>query len=142
MPTPGPLHWFLTLSPVRLLGQASYSIYLWHRPIIVFLDYGFFHFTSHAVAYRAATIVLLSIATGLASWRFAELPFRRPAGLVARRLAWISGLATVPLLTAVVIVATGGMPQRFPGVVTLVSSGSSDVGYLPLLHDTYSSDRR
>jgi peptidoglycan/LPS O-acetylase OafA/YrhL len=125
---PGPLHWLLTRSPVRLLGQASYSIYLWHWPIIVFLDYGYFHFTSHAFAYRAATIVLLSIATGLASWRFIELPFRRPAGLPGRRLAAISALATVPLLTAVVIVATGGLPQRFPGAVTLVPSGSSDVG--------------
>jgi peptidoglycan/LPS O-acetylase OafA/YrhL len=124
----GPLHWLLTLSPVRMMGQASYSIYLWHWPIIVFLDYGFFHFTSNAFVYRAVTIVVLSTALGLASWRLVELPFRRPAALRGTRLGWISGLALVPLLTAFTIAATDGMPRRFTGEVTLVSSGSRDVG--------------
>lgn len=125
---PGILHSLLTRKPVRLLGQASYSIYLWHWPIIVFLNYGFVHFSDYPFVYRAVTIVLLSLACGLASWRFIELPFRRPDGLRGKRLAAISTFATVPLLTAFVIAATSGLPQRFPGAVTLLSEGSADVG--------------
>ncbi len=30
------LHWFFGLAPLRWLGQISYSLYMWHLPILIF----------------------------------------------------------------------------------------------------------
>lgn len=125
---PGLVQGFLTQPAIRLLGQASYSIYLWHWPIIVFLDYGFVHYGAYPAVTRFASILLLSLAAGLASWCFVESPFRRRDSLRGKRVAGLSALATVPLLTAIVIVATGGLPQRYPSAVAQIAAGFKDVG--------------
>jgi len=67
--------WGLSLAPVRFIGLISYSLYLWHWPIIVFYAY-------HAGFNRELTLVpqvllvAASLIAAVISWRFIETPFR------------------------------------------------------------------
>jgi peptidoglycan/LPS O-acetylase OafA/YrhL len=70
--TPGP---FLALPPVRWLGDVSYSVYLWHWPLIVLAGYAIGHELrpTGIVAVLALTLVLAALTE-----RFVERPFRSP----------------------------------------------------------------
>ncbi len=71
----GPLNWLLTLGPMRWMGVRSYSLYLWHWPMLVIAarvlpsewpdQWG-------AAAAVAASLLLSDI-----SWRLLENPIRR-----------------------------------------------------------------
>ena len=64
------------LRPVQWFGGISYSLYLWHWPIIMFTPY----ITGQASAAPVmAMLLLLSIAVADASKRWIEDPFRAPA---------------------------------------------------------------
>jgi len=67
--TAGPLRSFLTLGPVVYTGKISYSPYLWHWPVIVFLR--FLYPTANPLW---AVPVMLPLA--VASYHFVENPFR------------------------------------------------------------------
>jgi hypothetical protein len=80
----------LSLPPLRFIGLISYSLYLWHWPILVFLK-----------GYRGGELALtdrwsaaaVSVVFAALSWRFIEQPFRNKL----RRLR----VPTKPLLTVV-----------------------------------------
>jgi len=101
----------LSLKPFTLIGKASYSVYMWHWPIIVFygLIYGFPTSTAEKFALATATL-----ATGFISWRLIEGRTRgRLARLAPAKTFFISFLACVPLLIfGVVSAAYNGLPQR------------------------------
>lgn len=66
----------LSLRPMVFVGLVSYSLYLWHWPLIVFLRYYLdreFHFL------EALAVVAVSLAVAALSYRFIEAPFRRAA---------------------------------------------------------------
>ena len=63
----------LGLAPLRFIGLISYSLYLWHWPVIVF---GSLLHQPRGVLDKA-TLVVISIVLAAASWRFVERPFRR-----------------------------------------------------------------
>ena len=66
----------LSLPPVRFIGLISYSLYLWHWPVLVFhrLLLG----EPHGLLPKCA-LMLLSVALAALSWRYVERPFRFPA---------------------------------------------------------------
>jgi peptidoglycan/LPS O-acetylase OafA/YrhL len=64
--TPGPLTRALDWRPLALLGVASYSLYLWHLPIVEALQPG-----------ALLLAVPLSIAVAVVSYRLIEAPFLR-----------------------------------------------------------------
>lgn len=63
----------LNTAPMRFIGKISYSLYLWHWPIIVFAKYYFFDHLN-----IAQMIPLFALCVGLSylSWRFVEQPVR------------------------------------------------------------------
>ncbi|KGJ77107.1 hypothetical protein GY21_08485 [Cryobacterium roopkundense] len=69
--------WFRTLSavrPVQLLGSISYSIYLWHWPLIVF--WPFIADGPWGVQQKLAVLGLTGV-LAFGTWRYVELPFQR-----------------------------------------------------------------
>lgn len=72
-----PLVRLLTLRPVRAIGAISYSLYLWHWPVVVL-----FRWTVglDQPTYQAA-VVVLSLLLAVLSWRFVENPVRRSAAV-------------------------------------------------------------
>ncbi|WP_338518261.1 acyltransferase family protein [Alteromonas gracilis] len=64
----------LTTRPMRFIGKISYSMYLWHWPIIVY--YRIYVSERHFNATEQATLTLLSIIAGYVSWKFVEEKFR------------------------------------------------------------------
>ena len=101
----------LSLRPVVWLGLISYSLYLWHWPLLTFMK-----LTSPGgqTAWPTAVVVALSVGLAALTWRFVEKPFRDPRFL-SRRAIFSLALAGVVLLGAgsgAVLVARG-FPQRF-----------------------------
>jgi peptidoglycan/LPS O-acetylase OafA/YrhL len=107
---------------VQAFGRASYSIYLWHWPVLVFVSYVSILPASPVVRLAA---VVLSVVLGFVSWRFVEVPTRR-----APWRAWGYALAVGSIVvlagTGFIIGRQGGMPGRLPGEVVTVASLSKD----------------
>jgi peptidoglycan/LPS O-acetylase OafA/YrhL len=71
----GVCHRILTQRPVVYVGKISYSLYLWHWPVMVFATY--LGATSHTWA-----LLVLIFVLSIASYEFVEQPTRRRAGAI------------------------------------------------------------
>src|SRR3984893_9141782 len=70
------IHRLLSLPALTAVGRASYSLYLWHFPIIAFASY----VELTGLHWQAkTTICLVSLAASFLSLRYIELPFRLPS---------------------------------------------------------------
>lgn len=101
----------LNLAPVRFVGKISYSLYLWHWPVIVLLLLGL---PAAELGWELqAVAVVLSFALATLSWRYVEEPFRKRS-FPRRPVVVGSGVVTLGLVTvALVLALTSGWPQRF-----------------------------
>src|SRR5262249_34489176 len=103
----------LSWRPLVFLGLISYSLYLWHQPLLVFVRYS----RIEPLGPLATALVLAAtLLVAAASWRFVEQPIRTRALLRAPR-----GLVSASVLASVAVFVTGlilwrsnGFPQRFP----------------------------
>lgn len=87
---PGPLANLLSLAPLRYLGQRSYSIYLWHWPIVCFTrPQQDLHLPDTSTSYliSLALRVALTLVVSELSYRFIETPIRRHGWGAA--MAWL-----------------------------------------------------
>jgi peptidoglycan/LPS O-acetylase OafA/YrhL len=98
---------------VVLVGLASYSIYVWHEPIIVYYRLAFGSYLNNADRVILAPICM---AAGFLSWRFIERPFRYGGWLATRQSLFQAGGAAMAagLAMAVIFVAGKGFETRFP----------------------------
>jgi peptidoglycan/LPS O-acetylase OafA/YrhL len=103
----------LSLRPVVAVGLMSYSLYLWHWPILAFMRYRVAE--SPALDLRLAAIAASFVLAGL-SWRFVETPFRRrsPNGHQWTVFATGLGVTAVLFLVSAAIWRLQGLPWRFP----------------------------
>jgi peptidoglycan/LPS O-acetylase OafA/YrhL len=107
----------LSLRPVVFIGLISYSVYLWHWPLLVFQEYSRMLINEPIYSPKSKSVVfILSLITGALSWFFVEIPFRKDNfHLLQRQLILINGAAlSVLTLTAIAILVRGGVPERFP----------------------------
>ncbi len=128
------LHQFLTWRPMTALGDISYSVYLWHWPLIIYSGY---LLTSEPTFYVKLSIVLASILLAAISKVAIEDPFRQRGPLNWTQKAAIASLAftlfsiggaTIPLFAK----------DRYVGSLTLQpreTAGSLHPGALALTHD-------
>ena len=98
----------LSLSPVRFFGAISYSLYLWHWPILSLTK----NYSLGELDPISATFsVFLAIVIAIVSWRFIEQPFRRHSSPMNFFSAGISIAGIVAI--AVVMIVSGGFPRRY-----------------------------
>ncbi|TIT68103.1 MAG: acyltransferase [Mesorhizobium sp.] len=102
----------LASAPLRSTGKISYSLYLWHWPILVF----FRHYAGTEMPTAAEASVLVAVA-GLAayfSWRFVEEPVRRLRAPPSRAFAAGVAAAATVCLSGNAIFEAGGFTSRIP----------------------------
>lgn len=102
----------LSLRPVVFIGQISYSLYLWHWPVIVFSE--IWLFLSATMSVKIAQ-VLLSLVLATLSWRYIEIPFRT-AGRI-NPITRVFAIGSVAIVAACILSATflynHGQADRF-----------------------------
>lgn len=109
--TSNPMSRLLSTRPAVLVGDWSYSIYLWHWPVIVF---ALILWPGPATAVIAAVI---SLVPALISYRYLENPIRR-LKLTPRRVA-AGGVTISALVVAMGILLSTFGPRSMPGIQDL-----------------------
>ena len=103
----------LSCQPVLLIGKMSYSLYLWHWPILL---YARFYFGEELTL---AQLTLCWTATALlsyASWQWVEIRFRGHRILSGRWRAYVGAIAlSVPVaVSAGMVMINDGYESRLP----------------------------
>jgi peptidoglycan/LPS O-acetylase OafA/YrhL len=115
----------LGLRPLVFIGLISYSLYLWHWPLLVFAQVWNI---DELTAGQKGVIVVLSFLLAVLSWRFVELPFRRPAGVVRRIPLFGGAAAAITCFTLFGLFGyfSDGWPSRFPSRVRTIAAAIDD----------------
>ena len=111
--------------PMVAVGLLSYSIYLWHWPLLAL--------ARNLLGIRlpwpvAVGLVGLSVAVAAVSWRWVEEPIRRGSSFDSRRSSlklFVAASASVLMLAGAILVGQG-FPGRF---------SSTTLGYFAARHD-------
>ena len=97
-------------------GLMSYSLYLWHQPLLAFLRLPSLEPPS---ALLLVGVLCVSFILAFASWRLVELPWQDRKSISATTLLYTLGIITTFIIvTGMVFHLQGGFPQRFRGVDT------------------------
>jgi peptidoglycan/LPS O-acetylase OafA/YrhL len=113
----------LSLPPIVFVGLISYSLYLWHWPLIVFQRTDALFFAEPSGMTKLGLIVIVTVIAWL-SWKFVEIPFRAKARTVSKPVVFAvasSAMASALALCGLVLIA-GGAPFRFPERVVAIGA--------------------
>ena len=112
-PRPALVNRMLSWPPLVFVGLISYSLYLWHQPLLVFANY-YYIAPLRPAATAALLVATLLVAT--ASWRFIERPVRARILMKSTRTLLVgAGVGSAGILLAgLVLWNSDGFPQRFP----------------------------
>ena len=100
----------LALPPLRFIGDISYSLYLWHWPI---LAYGRILYGPDLPFSLAAAAIVLAFGLSVATYRFIEQPFHR---LGTAQFPFLRAGGAAMLLGCVAmapVIRAQGFPSRF-----------------------------
>lgn len=114
-------------------GDISYSLYLWHWPLLVF---GRYFFAAPLTVLQAGALVLVSIAAAKFSWEFVERPVLAWRGRPSSVLPLGASLMLVGGAVAVAVAASNGLPSRFaPETLRLLASANDYNHRRPQCHN-------
>ena len=101
----------LATRPAVFLGKISYSLYLWHFPLLAF---GLYVGLGTLSAVQIAALLASTFVLSLLSWRFVEQPARHAAATLPwRRVASSAAGGVLALsLGGIAVQAQGGFPAR------------------------------
>ena len=108
----------LAVAPMRFIGKISYSLYLWHWPIIAsWKKYN----NAQPDLIEGFVIVLASLVVASLSWKFIEQPFRRKSIRPMRDISVAISAALLVALGGYDIVVNRGFPSRMPASLARLS---------------------
>lgn len=93
----------LSTEPFRVVGDWSYSIYLWHWPVLILPEYAL---DRDLTGFESILAVLVTLTLSAYSYQYVEMPFR--TGTPAHRLARRRALVLYPVSAALVLGVGGG----------------------------------
>ncbi|MDH5434144.1 MAG: acyltransferase [Gammaproteobacteria bacterium] len=101
----------LSIKPMVFVGLISYSLYLWHWPVIVYTKVITIHEPSHIVM---AMMIGLTFVLSILSWKFVETPFRKKQLFKEKRpllkaAGWTTGIL---FICGAALIANRGYPDR------------------------------
>jgi peptidoglycan/LPS O-acetylase OafA/YrhL len=102
----------LAAKPVVVVGLMSYSLYLWHWPVLAFTRY----FACKELPLGTSLAALgCSFILAYLSWRFVETPWRRPRPGQRRRIVYAAAVCSGIAISCVaaIVVTSAGAPARF-----------------------------
>jgi peptidoglycan/LPS O-acetylase OafA/YrhL len=99
----------LSWKPIVFIGLISYSLYLWHWPVIVVQHLGVFGPMQHG------TVAIAALLLGALSWRFVETPFRIGRLRMKGRRLFVTAGAVILAFFAIsaALLLSGGIRGRF-----------------------------
>lgn len=116
----------LSARPVVFVGLLSYSLYLWHWPILAILRvYTASVHLPPALAIAALPLILL---VSWLSWRYVERPFRSRTAMPVPRMGQVLGAGSAMVLAiSGLSIFTLGFPDRLAEPARLALSAASDI---------------
>ncbi len=99
----------LGLAPFVGLGLVSYSLYLWHWPVLVLARYVL---VRDLTAAENAVALAAMLALAVLSWAVVERPFRRSTMPIRRVLRLTGGAAALVAAGAAALIVAQGLPGR------------------------------
>lgn len=122
---------------IVLLGKLSYSLYLWHWPVIVFSKVYFGRSLTNAETVMA---IGLSFALAVATWFWVEQPFRLKGIAASRRSMALFSVSSLALLMScgIGLHLGDGFPGRQSEAAALLAKGARDIteGREQCIHQT------
>ena len=124
----------LAWKPVVFIGLISYSLYLWHWPLLVFSKYyNYYLYGTKTQSWQLRVALLMaSSALAVASLKWIEAPFRKR--LLCPRRPQVFALAGCTMLTLLFfgggVYLKHGMPSRLSGQAVVFFNGRNDHAFL------------
>ena len=115
----------LSWRPIVFIGLISYSLYLWHWPILALAKH---YLVRPLTVQEGLVLVAMSALVATLSWRFVERPFRKPDGVVKNdKLFPVSLVAMLGVIgIGLVLDESGGLPGRLPTEVAEIVAVAED----------------
>lgn len=115
----------LSAGPVVFVGLISYSLYLWHWPLLVLAKS---YLARELTLPEAGAVLVLAGILSAASWRWIEQPFRAPSNLLSRPALFTAAGAGSAAVVAVGLVlhVQEGVPWRLPEDAQRLAAGVRD----------------
>lgn len=103
----------IAVRPLVFVGLISYSLYLWHWPVVVYAKYWLINEPTDA---ERAVMLIATFALAALSWRYVEKPFRDRRRLEQRAVFRLAAAAFGVIISASLAAAwSGGLPGRDRG---------------------------
>ena len=99
--------WLLSVRPMRLVGDWSYSLYLWHWPVLIIVSEAW----RPAVGWLGALVIAAVVPLSAATYYFVENPFRRAQVFRVRRLRGALLYPAVVILTLPMLAAANNVVE-------------------------------
>jgi peptidoglycan/LPS O-acetylase OafA/YrhL len=118
----------LSTRPFVFIGLISYSLYIWHWPIVVFQRTGMIQSPGASGRNVKAVIFIACFAVAVASWKYIETPFRKGrlylTGASTFRFAAASSLGLIAVAAG--ILRFHGFPARYSQEEIRIASYTKD----------------